>query len=163
MPCASRVYQWDLRGREGTAELLLVFFNLIFIFTGFFFILSRNPYVQNDESNSSSIIFAEFTSEKEKSSGEAGTDSQNNRLVNYGTSLITRDSREFESSSLLQGNDLADLPSGSIIEHQLPLRHHSDLEGNFTSTGESSENLSLSGQTEVDHFPRTCWWFDAHP
>ncbi|XP_045669190.1 eukaryotic translation initiation factor 2-alpha kinase 1 [Ursus americanus] len=109
----------------------------------------RNPYVQNDESNSSSIIFAEFTSEKEKSSGEAGTDSQNNRLVNYGTSLITRDSREFESSSLLQGNDLADLPSGSIIEHQLPLRHHSDLEGNFTSTGESSENLSLSGQTEV--------------
>lgn len=134
----------------------MVFFNLIFIFTGFFFILSRNPYVQNDESNSSSIIFAEFTSEKEKSSGEAGTDSQNNRLVNYGTSLITRDSREFESSSLLQGNDLADLPSGSIIEHQLPLRHHSDLEGNFTSTGESSENLSLSGQTEVDHFPRTC-------
>ncbi|XP_034525685.1 eukaryotic translation initiation factor 2-alpha kinase 1 isoform X2 [Ailuropoda melanoleuca] len=109
----------------------------------------RNQYAQNDESNSSSIIFAEFSSEKEKSSGEAGTDSQNNRLVNYGTSLITGDSREFESSSLLQGNDLADLPSGSIVEHQLPLRHHSDSEENFTSTGESSENLSLLGQTEV--------------
>ena len=75
--------------------------------------------------------------------------------MNYGTSLITGDSREFESSSLLQGNDLADLPSGSIVEHQLPLRHHSDSEENFTSTGESSENLSLLGQTEVDHFPIT--------
>ncbi|XP_027944327.1 eukaryotic translation initiation factor 2-alpha kinase 1 isoform X5 [Eumetopias jubatus] len=109
----------------------------------------RNQHVKNDESNSSSIIFAEFTSEKEKSLGESGIDNQNNRLVNCSTNLITRTACEFESSSLLQGNGLADLPSRSIVEHQLPLRHHSDLEENFTSTGESSENLSLSGQTEV--------------
>ncbi|XP_032250065.1 eukaryotic translation initiation factor 2-alpha kinase 1 isoform X3 [Phoca vitulina] len=109
----------------------------------------RNQHVKNDESNSSSIIFAEFTSEKEKSLGESGIDNQNNRLVNCSTNLITRTACEFESSSLLQGNGLADLPSRSIVEHQLPFRHHSDLEENFTSTGESSENLSLLGQTEV--------------
>ncbi|XP_034844247.1 eukaryotic translation initiation factor 2-alpha kinase 1 isoform X3 [Mirounga leonina] len=109
----------------------------------------RNQHVKNDESNSSSIIFAEFTSEKGKSLGESGIDNQNNRLVNCNTNLITRTACEFESSSLLQGNGLADLPSRSIVEHQLPFRHHSDLEENFTSTGESSENLSLLGQTEV--------------
>ncbi|XP_044771113.1 eukaryotic translation initiation factor 2-alpha kinase 1 isoform X3 [Neomonachus schauinslandi] len=108
-------------------------------------------HVKNDESNSSSIIFAEFTSEKEKSLGESGIDNQNNRLVNCNTNLITRTACEFESSSLLQGNGLADLPSRSIVEHQLPFRHHSDLEENFTSTGESSENLSLLGQTEVQY------------
>ncbi|XP_006747170.1 eukaryotic translation initiation factor 2-alpha kinase 1 [Leptonychotes weddellii] len=111
----------------------------------------RNQHVKNDESNSSSIIFAEFTSEKEKSLGESGIDNQNNRLVNCNTNLITRTACEFESSSLLQGNGLADLPSRSIVEHQLPFRHHSDLEENFTSTGESSENLSLLGQTEVQY------------
>ncbi|KAF3813885.1 hypothetical protein GH733_017917, partial [Mirounga leonina] len=111
----------------------------------------RNQHVKNDESNSSSIIFAEFTSEKGKSLGESGIDNQNNRLVNCNTNLITRTACEFESSSLLQGNGLADLPSRSIVEHQLPFRHHSDLEENFTSTGESSENLSLLGQTEVQY------------
>lgn len=129
------------------------FFTLIFILA-IFFSPSRSQYVQNDESNSSSIIFAEFTSEKEKSLGESGLDNQNNRLVNYSTNLITRDASELEPSSLLPGNGLVDLPSRSIVEHPLPLRHHSDLEENFTSTGESSENLSLLGQTEVDHFPR---------
>ncbi|XP_045848774.1 eukaryotic translation initiation factor 2-alpha kinase 1 isoform X4 [Meles meles] len=109
----------------------------------------RSQYVQNDESNSSSIIFAEFTSEKEKPLGESGLDNQNNRLVNYSTNLITRDTSELESSSLLPGNGLVDLPARSIVEHQLPLRHHSDLEEKFTSTGESSENLSFLGQTEV--------------
>uniref|UniRef100_A0A8P0NH30 Eukaryotic translation initiation factor 2-alpha kinase 1 n=1 Tax=Canis lupus familiaris TaxID=9615 RepID=A0A8P0NH30_CANLF len=108
----------------------------------------RNQHVKNDESNSSSIIFAEFTSGKDKSLGKSGIENRNNRLVNYSTSLIPRDTSEFESPSFLQRNGLADLPSSSIIEHQLPLRHHSDLEENFTSTGESSENLSLLGQTE---------------
>lgn len=111
----------------------------------------RSQYVQNVESNSSSIIFAEFTSEKEKPLGESGLDNQNNRLVNYSTNLITRDASELEPSSLLPGNGLVDLPSRSIVEHPLPLRHHSDLEENFTSTGESSENLSLLGQTEVQY------------
>lgn len=131
-------------------------------FSGYFF-PSRNQSVNNDESNSSSIIFAEFTSEKEKSLGENGIENQNNRLVNYATSVVTRDASELDSSGLLQGNGLADLPSTSIVEHQLPLRHHSDLEENFTSTEESSENLSLLGQTEVGNFPRTYRRFDAHP
>ncbi|XP_045316982.1 eukaryotic translation initiation factor 2-alpha kinase 1 isoform X4 [Leopardus geoffroyi] len=112
----------------------------------------RNQYVKTDESNSSSIIFAELTSEKEKSLEESGIENQNNRLVNYTTNAVTRDASESESvSSLLQGNGLADLPSRSIVEHQLPLRHHSDLEENFTTTEESSENLSLLGQTEVQY------------
>ncbi|XP_043415586.1 eukaryotic translation initiation factor 2-alpha kinase 1 isoform X1 [Prionailurus bengalensis] len=111
----------------------------------------RNQYVKTDESNSSSIIFAELTSEKEKSLEESGIENQNNRLVNYTTNAVTRDASEFEASSLLQGNGLADLPSRSIVEHQLPLRHHSDLEENFASTEESSENLNLLGQTEVQY------------
>ncbi|XP_039082059.1 eukaryotic translation initiation factor 2-alpha kinase 1 isoform X2 [Hyaena hyaena] len=111
----------------------------------------RNQSVNSDESNSSSIIFAEFTSEKEKSLGENGIENQSNRLVNYATSVVTRDASELDSSGLLQGNGLADLPSTSIVEHQLPLRHHSDLEENFTSTEESSENLSLLGQTGVQY------------
>uniref|UniRef100_A0ABI7WL30 Eukaryotic translation initiation factor 2-alpha kinase 1 n=1 Tax=Felis catus TaxID=9685 RepID=A0ABI7WL30_FELCA len=111
----------------------------------------RNQYVKTDESNSSSIIFAELTSEKEKSLEESGIENQNNRLVNYTTNAVTRDASEFEASSLLQGNGLADLPSRSIVEHQLPLRHHSDLEENFASTEESSENLSVLGQTEVQY------------
>lgn len=81
-------------------------------------------------------------------------ENQNNRLVNYTSNLITRDS-EFESSSELQGNGLADLSSRSILEHQLPPRHNSDLEENFTSTEESSEGkLNLLGQTEVEYFPQ---------
>ncbi|XP_025778931.1 eukaryotic translation initiation factor 2-alpha kinase 1 [Puma concolor] len=48
------------------------------------------------------------------------------------------------------------LPSLEVIsdeddDSQLPLRHHSDLEENFASTEESSENLSLLGQTEVQY------------
>lgn len=112
---------------------------------------SRCQYdVENDESNSSSIIFAELTSEKEKSSVGSGTERQSNRLVNYTPSLVRRDDSEFESSIELQENGLAELSSRSV-ENQLPLRLHSDLEGNFTSTEESSEeNLNLAGQTEVD-------------
>ncbi|XP_016064288.1 PREDICTED: eukaryotic translation initiation factor 2-alpha kinase 1 [Miniopterus natalensis] len=107
--------------------------------------------VENDESNSSSIIFAELTSEKEKSSVGSGTERQSNRLVNYTPSLVRRDDSEFESSIELQENGLAELSSRSV-ENQLPLRLHSDLEGNFTSTEESSEeNLNLAGQTEVQY------------
>ncbi|XP_058425288.1 eukaryotic translation initiation factor 2-alpha kinase 1 isoform X2 [Diceros bicornis minor] len=113
----------------------------------------RDQYdVKSDESNGSSIIFAEFTSEKEKSFGESGMENQNNRLVNYTTNLFTRDASEFESSSELQENGLADLSSRSIVEHQLPARHNSDLEENFASTEESSEEkLTLLGQTEVQY------------
>lgn len=108
--------------------------------------------VKNDESNSSSIIFAECTSEKEKSLGESGIENQNNKLVNYTTHLVPRDASEFESSIELQENGLAELSSMSIAEKQLPLRLNSDLEGNFTSTEESSEeNLKLVGQTEVQY------------
>ena len=162
MQFASGVYQSRFWGLKGRAELLFIFFLSWFLALLFFF-PSRNQYVKTDESNSSSIIFAELTSEKEKSLEESGIENQNNRLVNYTTNAVTRDASEFESSSLVQGNGLADLPSRSIVEHQLPLRHHSDLEENFTSTEESSENLSLLGQTEVGNFPRTYRRFDAHP
>ncbi|KAM7142258.1 eukaryotic translation initiation factor 2-alpha kinase 1 isoform 1-T1 [Molossus nigricans] len=108
--------------------------------------------VKNDESNSSSIIFAEYTSEKEKSLGESGVEHQNNKLVNYTTSLVPRDASEFESSIELQENGLAELSSMSIAEKQLPLRLNSDLEGNFTSTEESSEeNFKFVRQTEVQY------------
>ncbi|KAM5301955.1 eukaryotic translation initiation factor 2-alpha kinase 1 isoform 2-T2 [Glossophaga mutica] len=108
--------------------------------------------VANDESNSSSIIFAEGDSEKEKSLGESGSENQNNKLVNYTTSLVKRDTSEFESSIEFQENGLAKLSSGSIVENQLPLRLNSNLGGNFTSTEESSEeNLNLVGQAEAQY------------
>lgn len=113
----------------------------------------RDQYdVKNDESNSSSIIFAEFTSEEEKSLGKSGSENQNNRLVNYTTNLVTRDANEFKSSIELQGNGLSGLSSRSVVEVQLPCRLSSDLEENFTSTEESSgENLNLLGKTEVQY------------
>ncbi|KAI5945396.1 Eukaryotic translation initiation factor 2-alpha kinase 1 [Manis javanica] len=113
----------------------------------------RGQYdVKNDESNSSSIIFAEVTSEKEKSLGKSGIENQNNRLVNYTTNVVTRDASELESSLLLQENGLADLSSRAVVEHQLPFRHDSDLEENFTSTEDSSEeNINPWGQTEVQY------------
>ncbi|XP_048641134.1 eukaryotic translation initiation factor 2-alpha kinase 1 [Marmota marmota marmota] len=119
--------------------------------------VDRDQYdVKDNESSSSSIIFAEFTSEKEKPFGECDIENQNNKLVNYTTDLVIRDSNELESSIDLQENGLADLSDRSIVKHQLPVRHNSDLEGNFTSTEESSEvNFNLLGQTEVEHFPRT--------
>ncbi|KAI5257302.1 eukaryotic translation initiation factor 2-alpha kinase 1 [Manis pentadactyla] len=113
----------------------------------------RGEYdVKNDASNSSSIIFAEVTSEKEKSLGESGIENQNNRLVNYTTNIVTRDANELESSILLQENGLADLSSRAVVEHQLPFRRDSDLEENFTSTEDSSEeNINPWGQAEVQY------------
>ncbi|XP_053782186.1 eukaryotic translation initiation factor 2-alpha kinase 1 isoform X5 [Desmodus rotundus] len=113
----------------------------------------RDQYdVTNEESNSSSIIFAEGDSEKEKSSGESGTENQNNKLVNYTTNLVTRDTSKFESSIAFQENGLAELSSGSIVENQLPLRLNSNSGGNSTSTEESSEgNLNLVGQAEAQY------------
>ncbi|XP_077879833.1 eukaryotic translation initiation factor 2-alpha kinase 1 isoform X2 [Ictidomys tridecemlineatus] len=115
--------------------------------------VDRDQYgVKDNESSSSSIIFAEFTSEKEKPFGECDIENQNNKLVNYTTDLVIRDSNELESSINLQENGLADLSDRSIVKHQLPVRHNSDLEGNFTSTEESSEeNFNLLGQTEVQY------------
>nr|XP_020029472.1 eukaryotic translation initiation factor 2-alpha kinase 1 isoform X7 [Castor canadensis] len=95
--------------------------------------------------SSSSIIFAEFTSEKEKS--DIGD--ENNRLVTYTTEVVLRDSSERGSSAEHQENGLPDLSIRSLVKQQLPLRHNSDLEEDLTSTEESSEeNLNL-GQTEV--------------
>ncbi|XP_019572029.1 eukaryotic translation initiation factor 2-alpha kinase 1 isoform X2 [Rhinolophus sinicus] len=106
--------------------------------------------VKNDESNSSSIIFAEYTSEEEKSL-ESGIENQNNRLVNYTTKLLTRDANELESSIEFQGNGLSGLSSRSVEIHP-PRRLNSGLEENFTSTEESSEeNLNLLGMTEVQY------------
>ncbi|XP_022443400.2 eukaryotic translation initiation factor 2-alpha kinase 1 isoform X1 [Delphinapterus leucas] len=108
--------------------------------------------VKSDGSNSPSIIFAEFTPEEEKSLGESGVENQNNRLVNYSASVVTRDAGEFEPSLEPQGKGVADESSRSIVGHRLPLRHNSDLEENFASTEESSEeNLNLLGQTEVQY------------
>jgi hypothetical protein len=102
--------------------------------------------------SSSSIIFAEFTSEKEKS--DIGD--ENNRLVTYTTEVVLRDSSERGSSAEHQENGLPDLSIRSLVKQQLPLRHNSDLEEDLTSTEESSEeNLNL-GQTEVEHFQRAC-------
>ncbi|TEA41274.1 hypothetical protein DBR06_SOUSAS9810083 [Sousa chinensis] len=108
--------------------------------------------VKSDESNSPSIIFAEFTPEEEKSLGESGIENQNNRLVNYSAGVVTRDAGEFEPSLEPQGKGVADESSRSIVGHRLPLGHNSDLEENFASTEESSEeNLNLLGQTEVQY------------
>ncbi|XP_036168914.1 eukaryotic translation initiation factor 2-alpha kinase 1 isoform X2 [Myotis myotis] len=113
----------------------------------------RDQYdVKNDESNSSSIIFAELTSEKEKLLRESGIENQNNKLVNYSPNLVTRDASGFELSIGLQENGLAEWSSRSMAANQLPLRLNSDLEGNFTSTEDSSEeNLNMVGQTEMQY------------
>ncbi|XP_045684434.1 eukaryotic translation initiation factor 2-alpha kinase 1 isoform X2 [Phyllostomus hastatus] len=113
----------------------------------------RDQYdVTNDESNSSSIIFTEGDSGKEKSLGECGSENQNNKLVNYTTNVVTRDPSEFDSSIEFRENGLAQLSSGSIAENQLPLMLSSNVGGNFTSTEESSEeNLNLVEQAEVQY------------
>ncbi|XP_006982717.3 eukaryotic translation initiation factor 2-alpha kinase 1 isoform X3 [Peromyscus maniculatus bairdii] len=103
-----------------------------------------------DNESSSSIIFAELTSEKEKPFGESDIKNENNNLVSYTADLVIRNSSEFESSVELQENDLTDLSMRPVVKHQLPLGHNSDLEGNSISTDESSEgNLNLLEQTEV--------------
>nr|XP_021507439.1 eukaryotic translation initiation factor 2-alpha kinase 1 [Meriones unguiculatus] len=103
-----------------------------------------------DNESSSSIIFAELTSEKEKPFGESDIKNENNNLVSYTANLVIRNSSEFESSVELQENGLTDLSARPVVKHQLPLGQQSDLEGTFTSTDESSEdNLNLLGQTEV--------------
>ncbi|KAL1286787.1 EIF2AK1 [Ovibos moschatus] len=109
--------------------------------------------VKSDESNSSSIIFAEFTSEKEQSLRKPGVeDNQNNELVNYSSNVVSRDAGDFESSLELPESDVADGPSRPIVGRRLPLQHNSDPEENFVSTEESSEgNLNLLGQTEVQY------------
>ncbi|XP_051694925.2 eukaryotic translation initiation factor 2-alpha kinase 1 isoform X2 [Oryctolagus cuniculus] len=106
----------------------------------------RDQYgVKNDASSSSSIIFAEFSPEKEKSSDECAVESQNNKLVNYTTNLVVRDTGEFESSTERQEN-------GSIVERQLLFGHNSDVEEDFTSAEESSEeDLSALRHTEVQY------------
>ncbi|XP_070316535.1 eukaryotic translation initiation factor 2-alpha kinase 1 isoform X5 [Odocoileus virginianus] len=111
---------------------------------------SAHYEVKSDGSNSSSIIFAEFTSEEEKSLGEPGVeDNQNNGLVNYSSSVVARDAGDFESSLELRESDVADGSSRPIVGRRLPLRHNSEPEENFASTEESSEeNLNMLGQTE---------------
>ncbi|XP_023374399.1 eukaryotic translation initiation factor 2-alpha kinase 1 isoform X2 [Otolemur garnettii] len=111
----------------------------------------RDEYgIKNDGSGSSSIIFAELTSEKEKLFGELDTENQNNKLMNYTINLVIKDDNELDSSFELQDNGLADLSTRSIVKQQRLLRHNSDLEENFTSTEESSEeNVSLLQQTEA--------------
>ncbi|XP_060029270.1 eukaryotic translation initiation factor 2-alpha kinase 1 isoform X2 [Erinaceus europaeus] len=110
----------------------------------------RDQYaVRNDESHSSSIIFADLTSEKERPSGEPTLDHKHNRLVNYTRPLLTRDAGEFESSLARQEHDLADLSSSSS-EHPLPVKHSSGE--SFTSFPESSEdNLNPLGHTEAQY------------
>ncbi|EAW55050.1 eukaryotic translation initiation factor 2-alpha kinase 1 isoform b [Homo sapiens] len=108
--------------------------------------------VKNDESSSSSIIFAEPTPEKEKRFGESDTENQNNKSVKYTTNLVIRESGELESTLELQENGLAGLSASSIVEQQLPLRRNSHLEESFTSTEESSEeNVNFLGQTEAQY------------
>ncbi|XP_037057753.1 eukaryotic translation initiation factor 2-alpha kinase 1-like [Peromyscus leucopus] len=103
-----------------------------------------------DNESSSSIIFAELTSEKEKPFGESDIKNENNNLVSRTADLVIRNSSEFESSIELQENDSTDLSIRPVVKHQLPLGHNSDLEGNSTSTDESSEgNLNLLEQIEV--------------
>ncbi|XP_017720247.1 PREDICTED: eukaryotic translation initiation factor 2-alpha kinase 1 [Rhinopithecus bieti] len=113
----------------------------------------REQYdVKNDESSSSSIVFAEPTPEKGKRFGESDTENQNNKSVKYTTSLVIRDSGELESTLELQENDSADLSTSSIVEQQLPLRRNSHLEDSFTFTEESSEeNVNFLGQTEAQY------------
>ncbi|XP_020820947.1 eukaryotic translation initiation factor 2-alpha kinase 1 isoform X2 [Phascolarctos cinereus] len=104
-------------------------------------------HVQSDESSSSSIIFADLDSEKEKSFAETWVDNQNNKLVNY-TDLITRDAIEYKS----QENCLVNTSTRSFVKHHVLQENNSYLEENFTSTEESSEeNLALLGQTEVKY------------
>ncbi|KAB0391377.1 hypothetical protein E2I00_008645, partial [Balaenoptera physalus] len=108
--------------------------------------------VKSDESNSSFIIFAEFTPEEEKSLGESGVENQNNRLVNCSASVVTRDAGGFAPSLEPQEKGVADWSSRSTVGRRLPVRHNSDLEENFASTEESSEeNFNLLGQTEVQY------------
>lgn len=119
---------------------------------------SRDQGGDKDNESSSSIIFAEPTSEKEKPFGKSDIKNENNNLVSYNANLVIRNSSEFESSVELQENGLTDLSIGPIVKHHLPPGHNSDLEGNSTSTDESSEgNLSLLEQTEVVCFSRSCW------
>uniref|UniRef100_A0A8C5K3K2 Eukaryotic translation initiation factor 2-alpha kinase 1 n=1 Tax=Jaculus jaculus TaxID=51337 RepID=A0A8C5K3K2_JACJA len=105
--------------------------------------------IKNDES-SSSIIFAELTSENEKPFEESDIKNQNNKLVSYTTGLVIRDSDETEASHELQGQGVADVSARSLVKHQVLSGPDSDLEGDFISTEESSEdNVNLLGPTEV--------------
>lgn len=117
--------------------------------------ISRDQGGVKDNESSSSIIFAELTSEEEKALGKPDIKNENNNLVSYTADLVIRNSSEFESSVELQENGLTDLSIRPVVKHQLPLGHNSDLEGNFTSSDESSEGiLNLLEQTEVVCFPR---------
>lgn len=120
------------------------------------FFTSRDQGGGKDNESSSSIIFAELTPEKEKPFGESGVKNENNNLVSYTANLVIRNSSESESSVELQEDGLTGLSVRPLVKHQLPLGHSSELEGNFTSTDESSEgNLNLLGPTEVECVPRS--------
>uniref|UniRef100_A0A4X1TUL4 Eukaryotic translation initiation factor 2-alpha kinase 1 n=1 Tax=Sus scrofa TaxID=9823 RepID=A0A4X1TUL4_PIG len=93
----------------------------------------RDGYdVKSDESNSSSIVFAEFTPEEEKSFVESGVDSDKNRVVACTAGLVPRNASEFESSLECQEKGLSDGSSTSI-------------------GGSSEEHLDLLGHTEVQY------------
>ncbi|XP_038945063.1 eukaryotic translation initiation factor 2-alpha kinase 1 isoform X1 [Rattus norvegicus] len=110
----------------------------------------RNQGGVKDNESSSSIIFAELTPEKENPLAESDVKNENNNLVSYRANLVIRSSSESESSIELQEDGLNESPLRPVVKHQLPLGHSSDVEGNFTSTDESSEdNLNLLGQTEA--------------
>lgn len=110
----------------------------------------RNQGGVKDNESSSSIIFAELTPEKENPFVESDVKNENNNLVSYRANLVIRSSSESESSIELQEDGFNESPLRPVVKHQLPLGHSSDVEGNFTSTEESSEdNLNLLGQTEA--------------
>lgn len=114
------------------------------------FFTSRNQGGVKDNESSSSIIFAELTPEKENPFVESDVKNENNNLVSYRANLVIRSSSESESSIELQEDGFNKSSLRPVVKHQLPLGHSSDVEGNFTSTEESSEdNLNLLGQTEV--------------
>ncbi|XP_038618307.1 eukaryotic translation initiation factor 2-alpha kinase 1 isoform X1 [Tachyglossus aculeatus] len=108
-------------------------------------------YVQNDESSGSSIIFADSASE-ERPFGGKWVENLNNKLVQYSGS-VTRDDNDCESSLHLHGDSRANAGTRLIgFRHGLPQEHSSELEENFTSTEESSEeNLSMVEQAEMQY------------
>uniref|UniRef100_A0A4X1TUM4 Eukaryotic translation initiation factor 2-alpha kinase 1 n=1 Tax=Sus scrofa TaxID=9823 RepID=A0A4X1TUM4_PIG len=82
--------------------------------------------VKSDESNSSSIVFAEFTPEEEKSFVESGVDSDKNRVVACTAGLVPRNASEFESSLECQEKGLSDGSSTSIAVATSLCQSHSN-------------------------------------
>ncbi|KAM4820674.1 eukaryotic translation initiation factor 2-alpha kinase 1 isoform 2-T2 [Thomomys bottae] len=108
----------------------------------------RGQYGGKDDESSSSIVFAELASKKEKPFDELDVANENNKLVNYTRDLVIRENSEFPLPFDHHENH-CEAPR-SIVKHQMPLEHDSDPEEDFTSTEESSEeHLNFLGQTEV--------------